>query len=259
MLKLIKYEFRKMRTTLLVLALALAALEVVYLLGLKLDKSKMYGISLAVIGFLVFGVYAYVLIAGVIGYARELSNRTGYLLFMAPVRPLSIIIGKLFATMVIAVCAVAAFGAVAYLDVDMLLRREGLYEKRGLIDWALLSIGADLTVSQILLLMLYGALYALTDMLLFISTAYLAITLAVTLLENKKGFVRGLVSVILYIAITFGIAQLAGVWIIARINMHFDSLVSVLLSLWPLFALYLGCGILFCWLSALLLDRKVSL
>ena len=262
MIKLIKYEFRKMRTTLLTLLLVLAALEVVFLIGMNADNEKMYGISMGVIGFLVFGVYGYVLIAGVVGYARELSNRTGYLLFMAPVRPLSIIIGKLFATLAIAVGAVAVFGAVAYFDLDMLLTKLEVFDGPylNMFDALLHTIGgAEFGITQILLALCYAALIVLIDMLLFISTAYLAITLAVTLLENKKGFVRGLVSVALYIGLNIGVSQLAGVLMLTNMNRRFDTVMEVLITLWPLLALYLGVSILFCWLSSVLLDKKVSL
>ena len=58
MLKLMKYEFRKWRTTLLALLAGLAALEVGFIVGLKLDKPTLMTVCLSLIAFLTFATYA---------------------------------------------------------------------------------------------------------------------------------------------------------------------------------------------------------
>ena len=110
MLKLMKYEFRKMRTTLLIMLAALAALEAGYLIGDKLHDYRVVGVSLGLLTALVFAVYVYILIAGIVSYSRELNDKTGYMTFMTPVSPLGVVSSKLLFTILAAVAATALFG-----------------------------------------------------------------------------------------------------------------------------------------------------
>ena len=68
MLKLMKYEFRKLRTPLLVMVLILAGLEIGFLAGYKLEKTVLTAISVTLLTTLVFVSYAFLLIAGVVAW-----------------------------------------------------------------------------------------------------------------------------------------------------------------------------------------------
>ena len=92
MIRLMKYELRKMRTPLLIMLLILAVLQAGFMLGEYLDRENLAFICLWLISMLAFAVYGYILISGVVSYSRELKDRTGYLVFMAPVRPISIVL-----------------------------------------------------------------------------------------------------------------------------------------------------------------------
>ena len=118
MLKLMKYEFRKLRNTLLIMLAALAALEIGFLVGEAMEKTGLMTVSLVLISVLVFLVYAFIILAGMASYSRELKEKSGYLVFMVPVRPIGVVLSKLVFT---AVAASAVFGAVAYFDFRYLI------------------------------------------------------------------------------------------------------------------------------------------
>ena len=123
MLKLMKYEFRKLRTTMIALLLALAVLELTFLLGSWLDKDNIVITSVVLLSLLAFGAYVFILINGVVSYSRELKDRTGYLVFMTPNRPIAVVLSKLLFTMVAALIVTGVFGAAAYLDYRYLISR----------------------------------------------------------------------------------------------------------------------------------------
>ena len=84
--------------------------------------------------------------------------------------------------------------------------------------------------------------------------AYLAITLSATALQNKK--FKGLVSFVLFLAI---MAALEWGTSLLPTGEARDSLVRAMLSAWPRYAAYLGVMVGSFWLSAWLLEHKVSL
>ncbi|MBQ3479492.1 MAG: hypothetical protein IJH25_15140, partial [Clostridia bacterium] len=79
MLKLMKYEFRKWRVTLLALLAGLAGLELGFIAGVKLEKPQLMIVCLSLIMLLTFAAFAYLVIAGIAGYSQELREKCGYL------------------------------------------------------------------------------------------------------------------------------------------------------------------------------------
>ena len=116
MLKLMKYEFRKTRTVLVVLLIAFAALQLGFVAGIRADRPRLYIPASMLTAFLVYGAYVYILLSGIVSYSRELRDRTGYLVFLVPVHPIGVVLSKLLFTLLAAVAATAVFGAGAYLD-----------------------------------------------------------------------------------------------------------------------------------------------
>ena len=260
MFKLMKYEFRKMRATLLAMLGALAALEIGFIAGLKLEKSGLMAVCITLISILVFVVYAYIILAGMASYSRELKEKSGYLIFMTPVRPVGIVLSKLIFTALASLAATAVFGLVAYLDFRYLLDRANI--DPDVLDQVnmLLRFGlnSNATVFQILRTALFYALTVLIEVMLTMCCAYLAITLSATLLQNKKGFLRGLISLLLFGLLTWG-----GNWLSQKL---FYEGVTVSASLeefkhalgWSLL-LNAGLCAVFTAASAWLLDHKVNL
>ena len=264
MLKLMKYEFRKMRMPLVVMLLALAALEAAFLIGYSAHKPEVYGTALALITGLVFAAYGYILVAGIVSYSRELTNRTGYLVFMTPTRPIGIVLSKLVSTIVAAIAATAVFGLAAYLDYTFLFGRldidpETLQQVRMQLDLMLKAGFADITMNadRLTLVVLYTAASVLIEVMFTMCTAYLAITFSATFLQNKKGVVRGLVSVALFFVIVW-----ISSWTIGKIIdvMPDPTTLALMFRLLAVnLAFNLALSALFACLSAWLLKTKVSL
>ena len=261
MLKLMKYEFRKLRTTLLALLGVLAALEIGFLVGVAQEKSSLTAISIILLMVLTFVVYAYIILAGMASYSRELKEKSGYLIFMTPVSPLGVVLSKLLFTALAALVTTAIFSAVAWLDIRHLMNQLHLgkeeLEQVNLILRFGLNANAD--IWQILRVIGYYAGTILIEVMLTMCTAYLAITLSATLLQNKKGFLRALISLVLFVALTWGSS-----WITQRLLYDRVSGLSAdpgqLLSIlgWSLL-LNAGFSAIFTAVSVWLLDHKVNL
>lgn len=260
MLKLMKYEFRKLRATLLAMLGALAALEIGFIAGIRLDKNGLTAVCITLISILVFVVYAYILLAGMASYSRELKEKSGYLIFMTPVSPLGIVLSKLIFTALASLAATAVFGLVAYLDFRYLVSRANIdpdiVNQLNMLLRFGLNANADLF--QILRTVLFYAATVLIEVMLTMCCAYLAITLSATLLQNKKGFLRGLISLVLFALLTWG-----GNWLSQKlcydhvaVNASFEEFKTALR--WSLL-LNAGLCAVFTAASAWLLDRKVNL
>lgn len=270
MLKLMKYEFRKLRTTLLVLLMVLAALELMFVVGNQLEREGWVLASLVMLTMLVFAIYGYILVAGVVSYSRELSDRTGYLVFMTPTRPLGIVLSKLVFTLLAGTALTALFALAACLDYMYVAR--SFHVDQSLLDQINTSLkfllgDFGVTINSLAQLILFTVLSVLIEVMLAMCTAYLAITVSATLLQNRKGFLRGLVSVLLFFGITWGAA-----WLSEKLT----DLVPRLLNagrysptsmdartmkamLGASLCLHLVLGGAFAVISASLLKRKVSL
>jgi hypothetical protein len=260
MFKLMKYEFRKLSTTLLAMLGALAALEVGFIAGVKLDKNGLTAVCVTLISILVFVVYAYIILAGMTSYSRELKEKSGYLIFMTPVSPLGVVLSKLLFTALTALVATALFGVAAFFDIRLLMGRLDLDPKTlDQINMVLrLGLKANATVQQILQQVGFWTLTVLIEVILTMCTAYLAITLSATLLQNKKGFLRGLISVVLFVALSWGSGWLTQKLLYNKvaIDATFEQMRSVIG--WSLLLNAVFCA-LFIGASAWLLDRKVNL
>ena len=260
MLKLMKHEFRKLRTTLLCLLAGLAALEIAFLAGLYMDKRPLLTVSIALLTMLGFLVYAYIILAGMASYSRELKEKSGYLTFMTPVSPLGVVLSKLLFTALAALIVTAVFGLAAYVDYRMLFSRLDVDPQ--FLDQLTLALrfglNANATGQQILRMIAFGVLTMLIEVMLTMCTAYLAITLSATLLQNKKGFVRGLISLVLFLALTWGSNWLAQKLLYERIALDatFAEMTGVIG--WSLLLNAALCAV-FVAASAWLLDRKVNL
>ena len=261
MLKLMKYEFRKWRTVLLAMLGGLAALEIGFVLGQNLNKTGLMATCLGLITILTFAAFASLLIAGIASYSQELNQKSGYLIFMTPVPTLGVVLSKLLFTAVAALVAGALFGAAVYFDIRYLVNRMNLdketIEQINLILRFGLNANADLF--QIARRVGFVALTVLIYMMVTMCTAYLAITVSATLLQNKRGFLRALVSLGVFIALT----RVSG-WLSQRLV--YDSVRDADITM-RLFLRTLGwsmllngsLGAIYAGVSAWLLGHKVNL
>ena len=261
MLKLMKYEFRKLRTALLAMLGLLIVLEIGFLIGVNGEKPDWTAVCLGAISILVFVMYAYILLAGMASYSRELKEKSGYLIFMTPVKPIGIVLSKLLFTAVAAIAATCVFGATAYFDYRMLFDRLDIDPKMlEQINMVLrFGLNANASVQQILLRAAYFTGTVLIEVLLTMCTAYLAITLSATLLQNKKGFLRALISLVLFAALSWGSGKLTQLLLYSRVNDVSATLREYMRTLGLSALLNAALCAVFASIAAWLLDKKVNL
>ncbi len=95
MFKIMKHEIIRNRSTLIALVGVLLCAEIVFLLGAIRSKG-----TTMVMGFLFLilatgASFFTVWIQGVTGFKRDLSEKSGYMIFMTPVSPYRIVVGRL--------------------------------------------------------------------------------------------------------------------------------------------------------------------
>jgi len=256
MLKLIKHEFRRNRTGLLVMLGIAAALFLLAPLGAALKREALMAISVAGLFAYSFAAYIVVLVRGVTAYSDELKNKTGYLLLMLPRSTTAILFSKLlftvfFGFVMLGICATALAGSCTIFVGE-------IYEIKGIINiikYALANM--DFPLQELGILAVFGILSVLSSVLSLVSVCYLSTTLSATILQNRKG--RGLVTTALVLGITSALSfvneLLTGANDIQNVISYADGFVFFL----PSFILYLAATVLFTWLSAVLLKKKVSL
>lgn len=270
MLKLIKYEFRKARTAMLVMLCVLAALEGYFLGALALEKNDHVAVAIML---LMVGVYAaaiFVFVRGLTSYTSELKNRNAYLIFMTPNSGLKIMGSKYLYTFVNGLLVGAVCAALAAVDITLFFRANGEIDTLlSFLRRMLANYGVYL--DQMVLYVLIMALYGMLSMLAFFAVAYLAITLSHTLFRDKKW--RGFVSFVLFVAMNYGISRLVGLFpspteqlLLIDLNpdaANAERTVTTLGQLLPLLVPS-ACMDLVCVVASLfgcgwMLDQKVSL
>ncbi len=261
MLKLMKYEFRKWRTTLLAMLGGLAALEIGFLVGQSLNKTGLMSTCLVLITILTFAVFASLLIAGIAGYSQELNQKSGYLIFMTPVPTLGIVLAKLLFIILVALVSMALFGAAAYFDFRYLIGKLDIdAETMNQINMLLrFGLKANADVRQIVQMAMFTACTILIEVLLTMTTAYLAVTLSATLMQNKKGFLRAMVSLLLFVALTWGANWITQKLLYDRVSGVNSSVSELKGTLGWSALLNFGFSAVFTAASTWLLEHKVNL
>ncbi|MBQ3268763.1 MAG: hypothetical protein IJH09_02480 [Clostridia bacterium] len=261
MFKLMKYEFRKWRTVLLAMLGSLAALEIGFVLGQNLNKTGLMATCLGLITILTFAAFASLLIAGIASYSQELNQKSGYLIFMTPVPTLGVVLSKLLFIVVVALASMALFGAAAYFDFRYLINKLDLDEETLNQINMLLRFGlkANASMQQIVQMALFTAGTVLIEVLLTMTTAYLSVTLSATLMQNKKGFLRALVSLVLFVALTWGASWVSQKLLYDRISGVSASVGELRGTLGWSALLNFGFCALFTGASTWLLEHKVNL
>lgn len=261
MFKLMKYEFRKTRATLLAMLTALLVLEAGFLIGDRIDDYRVAGVCLGLLTVLVFAVYVYILIAGIASYSREINDKTGYMTFMVPVGPMGIVASKLLFTVLAALVITALFGGAVYYDYAQLFKRleldQDVYTQMNFaFSMFTGTLGTNFSLTRVILTIAFEAGTVLIEIILVMCTAYLAITLSATILQNKKGFLRLLVSFLLFVALNYVTNRASGM--VYR-DVVPETTAQLLSMLGTQAAVHFAFAAVFAGATAWLLDRKVSL
>lgn len=256
MLKLIKYEFRRSRTSLIVMLAVALVLYLAAPLGALLKRQGLMGVSLFALMFYCFAAYIYVLVRSVTAYSGELSTRSGYLMLMVPRSTLSIVLSKLlftlcFAIVMLAVCVAACIGsATIFMD--------EVFDVRGMIPMLkYFAQSMEIDLSALGFFSLYAVVSLLISVISVVSMGYLSATLSAAIAARGKG--AKLLSAVLFLVLLILVGKVSTLAAPEALVEDFVDLQTVLTSAIPTLLVNLGFTALFTGLSALILKKRVCL
>ena len=117
MLKLIKYELIKQRTSKVIIGAILALLEVAFLAGMLLGKEEIMAIAAGMLTFLASVTFVIVGLEEIITYYHDLRDKSGYMLFMTPYNVYEIMGSKILTGFFSIAAAAIIFGIIGFADV----------------------------------------------------------------------------------------------------------------------------------------------
>ncbi len=186
MFKLIKYEYRKDLPMYIVIMSVIAALTGYLAISILAKSEVNIGISLVLYILGGWGAVLFIMVIGVISYAREINSRISYMSFMAPVSTFEIVGAKYLSLIFTTVAATALYGLGIYLNATLALNQfEEIHDMAEMIDYILVYFGTDL--ASLIINFVVTILSIWLTILLTVNYAYLAITLSSTILANRRG------------------------------------------------------------------------
>lgn len=252
--KLIKYEFIKNRMALLITLGGFLAAEAMILMGFEFD----FGLPLA-FGFLLeIALFPVCFFVGPIisakTYTKELSDKSGYLVYMTPNSCYKIVGSKYLFAFIVELAYVLVVIGSTILNGKLLADAVGFSEEiyRAIVSLAQL-VGIDL--NTMLVSTLCSIFQFIMVILMLIGIYYVAHTLTATVMMNVKG--RGLVAGVLFIIGTIGALKLMAVMPSAGKVTGLSW--TYFLSLLPSFAATVGVIAVTYIITAVMLDKEVSL
>ena len=261
MLKTIKYELKKSRTFILIFLLLYVLLEGALIIGVALNKETLSSVSFALFFALGFGATIFVLTAQVLGYSRELRDKSGYLVFMTPLSSRRILGAKLLTTLVCAAILGAFAGLLQVFNYQLIAKQFHLESVPVILNMALSELNTS--VEEILLIAITWIVYMFISCAYFVCLSFFAISLSATLLQNKrgKGIIAGIIFLVLFIlfeVITSHLPQI-NVYETAAMVDSVEYGKGFILANLPGIVFQVLCSIA-CWAgSAWLLDNRISL
>lgn len=252
MLKLIKYEYRRNISGILVMLGLILAAQGYFLWGVAKMSMEHVTVAASLLMTLTGVAVSVVLLYSVSLYSKELNAKTSYLTFMTPNSSAKILGAKLLATLLLGLAYAALLGACLVWDFTTMRR---LFPEIQFVQAMLdaLLIQANTNLSELLVVISSFAVDFLVNFYATVVIAYLAITISATALQNKR--FKGLLSLILFLgimaAMIYLLNLLPGGYYSTMEEMMLNTLPGTLVSLAFAVAAFL--------LSARLLTKRVSL
>lgn len=254
MLRLTKFEIRKNIIGIILIFSAIVASEIYFLISAFAESKDHTAISTVVLVIVSMVAYFCVFIFGVATYSKELNSKTSYLTFMAPVSSFSIIGSKLLSTLMVGVSIAVLL--VIFAMVDMPLFENVFPETKLFTDFLeVITEAANFSLAEFGASILVFVLSMALSFFAAVSMAYLAITLSSTVFQNKK--YKGIVSLAIFIGINWVITKVAGY--LPEIYEGASNIKEVLISIVPSLLYFSAIMIVALFVTAKLLDKKVSL
>lgn len=176
MWKLLKYEFRRARTSLLTVLGVIAVLEMYFLISLGVDHMEHVVIAAVLMMFATYGAAVYIFVRGVASYASELKAKSAYLIFMTPNSGLKIMGSKYLYTFVNGILLGGVCGALGALDLSLIMMHEDDWQSFLRMMDIFLRVNQGVQTGQIVLAIVFYLVLVLLSLLTFFAMAYFAIT-----------------------------------------------------------------------------------
>jgi len=248
MLKLMKYEFKKQAMTKYIMLILMAIIEVIFLIGLIVKNNEnLIAVPMVIMIMITIVAIFFVSVESIFTFSNDLKTKASYMLFMTPHSSYTIIGAKLLVSFI----TLFLTGMVLLLIntgnfVLLGARMEGFAQVRDVIAMLLKEIWRIeinfYDVFKFILLLLIG-------FAIFITTAFVSITISSTVLANKR--FKGLVSFAVFIALNLVFTWISNNILATDIWSNSYFLISMGINLIFLIATYLG--------TAWLLEKKISL
>jgi hypothetical protein len=255
MLKLIKYEFRKNITPVLIFLGILAVFEIYFLVSYNNRNDE--HIALAILGLILTASIAYfvVLALGISSYSKELKNKTIYLIFMTPNSTISIILSKLIHVAITALIVALIFVGLGVWDIQLYanMLTESSFSAFDVLDIVLQSY--NMSLSSLIASLIGLTICSLIVFLTYVVMGYLSITLSATLLSNSKG--KGFLSVVFYVVLF--VINIFVIDALPKIGEYPETIADYVYQRLPQTIFELIFMVIMVWATAYLLDKKISL
>ena len=253
MFKLAKYEFRKNLTGPIILFAVIGALELLFLGSKLLNKEGTMIVAFIVQLLAMFFAYYIILILSISSYSRELSSKSSYMTFMAPVNAYQVIGSKLLSAFFVS----AIFGVIMFVFVMLnYLIMEAHFSQLNDIKEAfevLMEI-FGYNIAELLLNVVMFIVELMISFYLVVVLAYFAISLSSTVFQNKKfkWVVSTVIFLVIYISVVYMASHLPTIGDPTTLGQAFISeLPTMLFYLVFIVGGYVG--------SAVLLEKAISL
>lgn len=250
--KLMKYEFRKQLMSKIVILAVGAVLEILFALGLFLEKEKWLATATGLLLTTAFIGLFYLSFESVVTFSNDLKTKQSYMLFLTPRNMFQVVGAKIVVTIIQIFGAGLVFVLVSIGDVALVCSKYGkIQEFLDVIKAFVKNLtGVEIRLKEIL----YVFLMVLVTWLLVITMAMFAITLSTTLFANKK--YKGLISVLIFFVLEYVVGKIATLMVPTGFLQGEYLVVSA--EAWAYIGVYALAMVLNFVGTALLLEKKVS-
>lgn len=199
MLNTIKYELIKQRTSKIILAGFIILAELAFIIGVCIDNENIWATGTFCLMLLAMITFVIVALEAISTYYRDMQDKSGYMLFMTPHSVYTIMGGKILTGILSIVAATIIFGLLTFADVTVVASK--YHELTRMVD----SIRAALNQLYAIDISWGDVIIATVDMVFswiaMITSAFLAITLCMTLIRGVRG--KGFISFAAFCAINW--------------------------------------------------------
>ena len=253
MFKMIKYEYRKDMPLYIIVVSLIVALTTY--LGISIMSESEINLAISIILFILcgWGSVIFIMVIGVISYAREVNSKSSFMTFMTPLNTFEIVGSKYITLIITTIIATGLYVGGAYLNISLaLFKYEEIDDVMEMLDYFLVYYQSSVTDILAAFLALIVTIWS--SIFMTVSYAYLAITLSSTILANRRG--KGWLAVGLYMAISISANIVSA--ILPKFEFG-DSFSAMIMSQWPTFVFQTLMIIGTYFGVSLLLKKKVSL